>query len=196
MKLTCQSFFPGCNFEYLDLNQFYLRNKERITDTKTPEQIQWELNALRQGDDVWVETYGGYGENRKDIWKGTYLDEKKNYIHLGIDINAIWGTAIYCPFDAHVINYLNDTDTKIGWGGRIILQQIDSPSPFLILAHIEPNSLITNKTTFKKGDFLGMVGIWPTNGNTFQHLHVQCVKELDINNFDNLGSQQTPIPLG
>ena len=91
-----------------------------------------------------------------------------------------------CPFDSEVINYFKDTDEKIGWGGRIILQQNET-LPYLVLAHIEPNSLLTDKKFFKKGEYLGSVGTWPTNGNTFQHLHVQAVKDLDIDNFDGYG---------
>jgi len=189
MKLNCNSFFPEYKFEYLNLNEFYLKNKNRITDTKRPELIQWHLNTLhkelREKNGVWTETYGGYGEYRGDIWKGTYMDNEQIYVHLGIDINAIAGSPIVCPFDAEVIDIFTDADTKIGWGGRIILRQCKT-LPYLVLGHIEPDS-IKHKTNFKKGEVVGEVGTWPTNGNTFQHLHVQCVYDLNINDFDGYG---------
>jgi murein DD-endopeptidase MepM/ murein hydrolase activator NlpD len=55
-----------------------------------------------------------------------------------------------------------------------------------VLAHLDPNSLV-NKQRFNKGEVIGRVGTWPTNGNTFQHLHVQVVKKLDLTNFDGYG---------
>lgn len=178
MKINCNSFFNG-PFEYINLNSFYLKNKESISDTKNPFLIQIVLNSLNKN------TYCGYAENRKNIWNGTYLDKNKNYIHLGIDINIRTGTEIKCPFDTKVVDIFTDTDIQIGWGGRIILQQ-NTDSPYLVLAHIEPTSLI-KKRFFEKGEVIGHVGIWPTNGNTFQHLHVQAVYDLDLNSFDGYG---------
>ena len=131
-------------------------------------------------------TYGGYGEDRKDVWKGTYMDEKQNYIHLGVDIMAPVGTPIKCPFDCTVTNIFTDIDTRIGWGGRIILQ-CNTEAPFLVLAHIEPKSLVQSDL-YRKGDIIGTVGTWPTNGNTFQHLHVQAVYNL-LPDFDGYGYQ-------
>ena len=179
MKINYNNFFSG-KFEYLNLNDFYLKYKELISDTKDPSKIQKVLNCLEKS------TYGGYGENRKDIWKGTYMDKKQNYIHLGIDINVPGGLAIRCPFDADVIDTFKDTDTQIGWGGRYILQR-KRTLPYLILAHIEPTSLI-KRQSFEKDDYIGCVGTWPTNGNTFQHLHVQAVYDLNINDFDGYGN--------
>lgn len=87
-----------------------------------------------------------------------------------------------------------DSDTKIGWGGRIILQSPPySKRPYLVLAHIAPKSLWDDRFLlanefYGKGSTIGEVGTWPTNGNTFQHLHVQAVYDLDIMNFDGYGS--------
>lgn len=185
MKLNCNSFFDG-DFEYLNLNEFYLKNQFSIIDTKNPSLIQDALNKLGKN------TYGGYGEDRKDIWKGTYMDKTGKYIHLGIDINIKEGTSIYCPFDLHIIHYFKDTDTKIGWGGRLILQKYPYTKgiPFLVLAHLEPKSILSPcyGNYFPKESILGKVGTWPTNGNTFNHLHVQVVYNLDLDNFDGYGN--------
>jgi hypothetical protein len=34
---------------------------------------------------------------------------------------------------------------------------------------------------------LGFVGTYPTNGNVFQHLHIQCIRPEDIYAFDGYG---------
>ncbi len=178
MRLNCNSFFDG-DFDYINLNDFYLANKALITDTKNPALIQEVLNSLNNN------TYGGYAEDRKDIWAGTYMDENKNYIHLGIDINVKEGTEVRCPFDADLVDIFTDTDTQIGWGGRLTLTDKYSNNPFLVLAHLDPNSLV-KKERFTKGEVVGKVGTWPTNGNTFQHLHVQAIKKWEPD-FDGYG---------
>ncbi len=184
MKLNCNSFFDG-DFEYLNLNEFYLKNQSSITDTKNPSLIQSALDSLGKY------TYGGYGEDRKDIWKGTYMDKTGKYIHLGIDINVKVGTPIRCPFGLHVINIFNDTDTKIGWGRRLILQRhpYGKGVPHLILAHLQPETMLM-ADFIPAGSILGRVGTWPTNGNTFNHLHVQMVYDLNLDNFDGYGNAE------
>jgi hypothetical protein len=181
MKLNCNSFFDG-EFDYLNLNEFYLCNRDKIADSKKPEQIQVLLNALDKP------TYGGYAEDRKDVWKGTYMDVNQIYIHLGIDINVKEGTEVKCPFDALLVDLFTDKDTQIGWGGRFTIVDLNNPrSPFLILAHLDPESLVV-KPSFKKGEVMGRVGTWPTNGNTFQHLHVQTIYNWKTNEFDGYGT--------
>lgn len=182
MKLNCNSFFDG-DFEYLNLNEFYLKNQASIVDTKNPSLIQSVLDKLGKN------TYGGYGEDRKDVWKGTYMDETGKYIHLGIDIQVPKNTPIKTPFDCYIYDIFNDTDTKIGWGGRIIVKN-RKKGPHLILAHINPKKICFDRTIYLKGEIIGEVGTWPTNGNTFNHLHVQTVYNLDLNNFDGYGSME------
>lgn len=199
MRLNCNSFFDG-DFSYLNLNAFYLENRHLITDSKDPSQIQSALSVLNKN------TYGGYAEDRKDIWKGTYMDKTQAYIHLGIDINVPSGTPIKCPFDGVVIEAFTDLDTKIGWGGRLILVQRSDTQlkmPFLVLGHLNPGNLINaaSKKYFNKGEVLGHVGTWPTNGNTFNHLHVQCItKNLLNTDFDGYGFksdlENNPDPFG
>lgn len=196
MKINCNSFFDG-DFDYLNLNEFYVQNKALITDTKNPGQIQVVLNSLNKN------TYGGYGENRKDIWKGTYLDDTGGYIHLGIDINAVAGTDIKAPFDCRVFQKHIDLDENIGWGGRLTLEieediceADDYQNPLLVLGHIDPQSIKhTIGNNIRKGEIIGKVGTWPTNGNTFQHLHVQCVCHTLIDGYGTKRDlEQNPNP--
>lgn len=182
MKLDCNSFFDG-EFEYLNLNEFYLKNQSSIADTKNPSLIQTALDSLGKN------TYGGYGEDRKDIWKGTYMDETGKYIHLGIDINVPYKTPIKCPIDCVLNEVFVDKDTNIGWGTRVILQP-KGLSCFIVLGHLDSDivTILGDGFIKSKGELLGYVGTWPTNGNTFNHLHVQVVCNLDLNNFDGYGS--------
>ena len=182
--LTPNSFFksPHYNFVNINLNQFFLVRRNFIPSVKDPKYLDNELKKLN------IKTYGGYGENRKDIWKGTYLDENANYTHLGVDININRGSDLFCPFDAEVIDVFDDTDTKIGWGGRIIIRK-DKDGPFIILAHLDPHTL-TKKNYVKMGESLGKIGTWPTNGNTFEHLHLQLRYTDDFDIMDGYGTEQ------
>lgn len=181
MKINCNSFFDG-DFKYVNLNDFYLENINQIPDTKNPELFQNCLNALGEL------TYGGYGENRKDLWKGTYLDEGEKYTHLGIDINVRAGTPIRLPFDCYLAQVFVDMDTDVGWGTRVILE---TKSPYLmVLGHLENGmyDILGNGFAKKKGEIIGKVGTWPRNGNVFEHLHVQMIKPENFKKFDGYGT--------
>lgn len=192
MKLNCNSFFDG-EFKEVNLNSylFYysILNKYKSKDFSKPEIQQYFIKKIGYN------SYGGYGENRKNIFKGTYLDKNKNYIHLGIDINVKAGTKIKCPFDAQVVDIFVDEDIGIGWGGRLILGKNksftfrDFKFPLLVLAHLKPEKLPI-KTFIKKGEILGEVGTWPTNGNVFEHLHIQCINHCHYRNFDGYGKKE------
>jgi Peptidase family M23 len=175
MKLNSNSFLPGI-YSYLNLNEWYLQHRDKITDTKVPKQIQEILPYFK---------YGGHGEDRKDVWKGTYLDETGGYIHLGIDIIAPRWTLVRAPFEAHIVDKFTDKDDKIGWGGRLIIN-FKRGYPLIVLAHMAPETM-TDRKIVKQGEYLGNLGTWPTNGNTFHHLHVQCITHKDFRNFDGYG---------
>lgn len=190
MQLFCDDFFdiPKDKFIFLNLNELYLKNKLRVRDSKDPRYLDnlITIERLKDFPDS-IYTYGGWGEDRKDVWKGTYLDETGEYIHLGIDINVRKFTKVTAPFDGEIIDVFTDIDTKIGWGGRLILKSNTPNTPYLVLAHLDPTSL-TNRTQIKKGEILGEVGTWPTNGNTFCHLHVQCINYEPNSTFDGYGT--------
>lgn len=181
MKLIPNSFFQSRReFRYLHLNNFYILFKDEIPDPKNPEQIQKALSSRLYLDH---EAYGGYGEDRRNIWADTYMKKTGKFIHLGVDINMKVGTPVLAPFDCQIVDKFEDKDTEIGWGGRLILER---NGKLLLLGHLDPASL-TSKSSVSQGEQLGVIGTWPTNGNTFQHLHVQVIKGNDFSNLDGYG---------
>lgn len=163
MKITYEDLLGRCQLFDINLNEYW---KTSCQDNK-PETIQKALGDLP------VLTFGGYGENRSDIWKGTYLDKEQKYIHLGVDLNVPVGTRVYAPFDCVGRMFYKDLDTEIGWGGQLIISKdYETDYPLLVFGHLNPDSINTNRY-HKKGDLLGKVGTWPTNGNVFEHLHIQ-----------------------
>lgn len=180
MKITPNSFFNTVEkFKVLNLNILYLCRKHEIPDPKKPEQIQNQL-VKYNFDHL---TFGGYAEDRRDVWATTYMKETGKFIHLGVDINMEYGTEVVAPFKANVVDKFEDVDTKIGWGGRLILEH---GGKYLVLAHLAPESL-TDRKVVKAGERLGSIGTWPTNGNTFHHLHVQVITHQNFKDFDGYG---------
>jgi len=130
--------------------------------------------------------YGGWMENRKDLWKGTYMDKDSRYVHLGIDLMADAESSAHSPLSGIVEDIFIDKDVDVGWGGRIILRPFDDKLPLLVLGHLEPKIFPFLGNTVKPGDFLGKIGKPPTNGNVFEHIHLQAIsrefaEEIDFN---------------
>lgn len=121
-------------------------------------------------------SYGGWMEDRSFIWKDSYLDKQKNYIHLGIDINVPSGTEIATDFEAEVIKKDSDYPLDGGWGSHIILKNL-SKSVYILYAHLDENILCKVGDILEKGTIFAKVGHAPQNGNWFPHVHVQIIEE-------------------
>ena len=50
-------------------------------------------------------SYGGWLEDRSTLWRGSYLDQKRKYIHLGVDFNVPAGTQVAIERAATVIYF-------------------------------------------------------------------------------------------
>lgn len=121
-------------------------------------------------------SYGGWMEDRGFLWRGSYLDEKKIYIHLGIDISARSGTSIAATFDAEVVKVDDDHPEAGGWGTKIILKHIAEPLYF-IYAHLDRKVKCKVGDELEACDVFAKVGKPPFNGNWFEHLHFQAICE-------------------
>lgn len=119
-------------------------------------------------------SYGGWMEDRSFLWKGSYLDEKKIYIHLGIDLSAPAGTSVAITFNAEVIKIDDDYPEIGGWGTRVILKHEIEPMYF-IFAHLDKKVECKVGDALRAGDVFAKVGKPPFNGNWFEHVHVQVI---------------------
>jgi murein DD-endopeptidase MepM/ murein hydrolase activator NlpD len=131
-------------------------------------------------------SYGGYLENRKDLWRGHYLSAD-NAIHLGVDYNVPEKTKVFCPEEATVAETWWDPDQNGGWGGRVILKNRKS-GMYLVLAHLAPDFLVKTGDVVHRGSPIGVVGGAKINGGWFPHLHAQAMHEL-VAGFDGYGNQ-------
>lgn len=117
-------------------------------------------------------SYGGYLEDRSNLWRGHYMKPDHAW-HLGIDYNVPVGTPIHLPFNAPLIASVMDRDQNGGWGGKLIFKRLDK---FLIIGHLAKEGLAAKVgMNYSAGSIVGRIGATEENGNWFPHLHVQGV---------------------
>ena len=126
----------------------------------------------------WEWSYGGYLEDRRHVWAGSYLDRTGNYLHLGLDLNAPSGTLVTATLEARVMLIDTDSDQAGGWGTRIFLAplQHDSEPILLIYAHIRAVRCLVGQPVLP-GEIMAEVDDPPSNGNWYPHLHVQAIRK-------------------
>lgn len=121
-------------------------------------------------------SFGGWMEDRSFIWKGCYMEQKKTYTHLGLDLNVPAGTEVAATFDAKVIRADTDSSRDCGWGTRVILRHWLEPLYF-IYAHLDKDIKCQVGDSIPEGKVFAKVGKPPYNGNWFEHLHLQTIAE-------------------
>lgn len=150
------SFFPDFNFSYLNISKLMGSH------------FHARVDALTQNE---IYTYGGYGEDRKELLKDTYLKKNVEVIHLGLDIQVPDKTDVVSPFSADVVSVFKDYDQDLGWGTQIILND-HCLDLYWIIGHLGRTTLIPTQE-ITKGQIVGVVGDKNTNGAVFTHIHVQ-----------------------
>jgi len=194
----------GQRFGYVNMNQvakaWFAKYPERVAsenpllDPTTCQAMMDEIHA----EFGFAISYGGWLEDRSTLWRGSYLDEAKIYLHLGVDVNAPAGTAVAVDRHAEVIRVDDDTPLVGGWGNRVILRLRDEPI-VLIYAHLAKDVVCKIGDQLAPGDVFAKLGASSENGYWMPHVHVQAVEQkyfdsllqtgqLDV--LDGYGSQE------
>ncbi len=117
-------------------------------------------------------SYGGWMEDRSTLWRGSYLEQGKKFLHLGVDFNAPVGTQVALSRSGRVVRVDNDHPDKHGWGTRVFVRL--DPEPFvLIYAHID--SLCQVGQAIRAGELAGTIAPPERNGYWYPHVHVQAM---------------------
>ncbi len=117
-------------------------------------------------------TFGGWLEDRSDIWADTYLKKEKLFLHLGVDSYVPAGTEVFAVLDGKIVYAGNDTDIG-GWGRHVIQMVLYCDQVHaLIYGHLHKN-LECKKGDIRKGQPIGWVGDKHHNGQWAPHLHLQ-----------------------
>lgn len=179
----------GKKFGYVNLNieaELWMKNikptqgKDSLLDASVSTQMVKAVEA-KYGLDF---SYGGWMEDRSFLWKGTYLEPLKTYIHLGIDVNAPEGTDICTDFEAEVVKIDDDYPEQGGWGPRVIIKYMKEPLYF-IYAHLDREIKCQVGDYLENGQIFAKVGKPPFNGNWFPHVHIQTIREGFYNEISN-----------
>ena len=180
------SLFPwlgGTSFREVNLDEEAMRWRVRY-----PERFAGGANPLLDPaicqtllDDLHARlrvewSYGGYLEDRRHLWQGSYLEGTGNFVHLGIDFHVPQGTPVAAPRAARVFLVDDDGDRDGGWGLRVFLKLDGEPpdDPLLIFAHLQGAGMMPG-TRLPRGTVFAEVGGPPDNGNWAPHLHVQTI---------------------
>ena len=89
-----------------------------LLDPRICQRMVEEFHAARGVD--W--SYGGYLEDRRHLWRGSYLEAKGAFVHLGVDFNVPQGTRVAVVEDSVVMLVDDDGDFDGGWGPRVFLK--------------------------------------------------------------------------
>ncbi|WP_375585146.1 peptidoglycan DD-metalloendopeptidase family protein [Cyclobacterium xiamenense] len=126
---------------------------------------------------------GGYAENRIIYQRSeVFAHQLSNFrnIHLGIDIWAAPGTAVYCPLQGKVHSF-RDNSGFGNYGPTIILEhRWQEKRVFSLYGHLSIKDLNRLKPgqTFLSGEKIGHLGHAGENGNWPPHVHFQIIRDL------------------
>jgi len=179
------SVFPALKNEpaiFVNMDKFYA--KHRPVREETGKSIYLEadltdkfLNALHKREDVGY-SFGGYLEDRANLWAGSYMEGSGKEVHLGIDVNAPAGTNVAPAYDCKIAKIIHDPEQDGGWGSVIIFE-LDKPIgdiSHFIYAHLSKEFIYTGEGDHvKAGQAVGCLGKTHENGGWYEHLHVQAM---------------------
>jgi murein DD-endopeptidase MepM/ murein hydrolase activator NlpD len=117
-------------------------------------------------------SYGGYLEDRSNLWRGHYQEKTGAFTHLGVDFNVPAGTRVAAPRESEVVYSFADPDRDVGWGGIVVMRTYDTKDHYL-LGHMRKDGLPQVGSKVPRGVTIGYVANYPENGNWYPHLHMQ-----------------------
>jgi murein DD-endopeptidase MepM/ murein hydrolase activator NlpD len=127
---------------------------------------------------------GGYDEDRA-IYDGPVFTpadgEEARTIHLGVDIFAPAGTAVFAPLDGRVHSFQDNANPK-DYGPTIILEHtVTAELTFYTLyGHLSRESLVGLHAgqAFAAGEKVATLGAFDVNGSWPPHLHFQVILDM------------------
>ena len=171
---------PNSKYIPIDLSQ---SNKQlNAIDVSNVEALQSYIeNQINQQDGL--VGYGGYNEIRTIYRHSQHFrqnDATERNIHVGVDLWIAAETPIYCPVDATVHSFKNNTNFG-DYGPTIILKHnINEFEFYTLYGHLSLVSLENLKAGkhIKQGELFAALGDASVNGNYPPHLHFQIIKNL------------------
>lgn len=165
----------GDTWAEVNLNALALEHDHSEERLSAEEDSHW-VNLLHETLEV-DHSWGGWMEHRDHLLRHHYMKDvgTDHFWHLGIDYNVPAGTKVHMPLAGELVYSCQETDQDGGWGGKLIFQYEDG---YFILGHLD--QIVSEKRVYQKGEIVGVVGVSEVNGNWFPHLHIQCMRKLDV----------------
>jgi hypothetical protein len=190
--------FPGspCKpWKKVNLNDEFLlelKKNQYVPNMRSLKDQDALLKKVSYDDECY--TYGGYGEDRSDLWDG-FEPKMKRMIHLGLDLNNLpVGQAVASISSGAVVHIMNDKTRVNGWGNRIIIcydygfiskfQPIRYTKSYFLYGHLDESKCpVKLGDKIKQFDIIGYIGEGKSNGGWFPHLHLQIMSEQFLEKF-------------
>lgn len=172
-----EALFPGLvgstkPWKLVNLNEAFRNSEKNLNMRDVYDQNRLLEQVAEKGT---YRTYGGFAEERIDLWRGFEHGVEK-MVHLGVDFNNLPPEEPVCAVAAgQVIHVMVDESPFNGWGGRVMIQ--DEKYVYLyghLVAEAE-NLPTVGDAKIQKGDVIGYVGAPEENGGWFPHLHLQIM---------------------
>ncbi len=168
-------------------------------DISTYEGLDFYVNSVKKAANCRV-AYGGYGEYRGIYATSDHFNNSENErcIHLGIDLWAAAGTAVFAPLDGtiHSFQYNNNV---LDYGATIITQHVLEGQIFhLLFGHLSLKSLenCVENAKILRGSKIAELGNRSENGGWSPHLHLQMILDLKGQKGDFAGvATRTEAPI-
>ncbi|MBL0169491.1 MAG: aminotransferase class III-fold pyridoxal phosphate-dependent enzyme [Gemmatimonadaceae bacterium] len=127
---------------------------------------------------------GGYDEARVMYeWTGEPASNERRTIHMGLDLSLAVGAPLYAPLDG-VVHGFEFANRHHDYGPVIVLRHRttgpDAVDFFTLYGHLTPDSLdgLQVGQVLPKGTEFARIGSAPTNGDWWQHVHVQLITDM------------------
>ena len=118
---------------------------------------------------------GRYNEKRPTMYAGEQYEEPKRDIHIGLDIAAPVGTAVYAFYEGRIA-FQGNNDKAYDYGPTIITEHTWlGQTVYALHGHLSRETLSLHRIgdTFDRGDIIGRLGTKAENGGWNPHLHFQ-----------------------
>ncbi len=138
---------------------------------------------------------GKYNEDRVIYTTGLFTGSNPRTIHLGVDLFVKPGTPVLTPLDGRVHSFKNN-DNPGDYGPTIILEhELNGNKFYTLYGHLSMNSLtgLSKGRLFSKGEMVGTVGTYPSNGNWPSHVHFQIITDMrgKEGDYEGVSSKET-----
>lgn len=126
--------------------------------------------------------WGGYLEHRALYRSSAHFGppDAARSLHLGLDVWAPAGQALYAPFDGQV-HSLADNQRHLDYGPTLILEhQAGEQSFFTLYGHLAPGVLTAWQPGMQvaRGQLIAHLGALEENGGWPPHLHLQLIRDM------------------